>query len=57
MCIRDRVRQIGMPMKFSAMPGRMRRVAPEFGEHTDEILKTIGYSRSKIKILREKGVI
>jgi crotonobetainyl-CoA:carnitine CoA-transferase CaiB-like acyl-CoA transferase len=52
-----KIKQIGIPMKFSVTPGKMRKPAPGFGEDTEKILKGIGYSKSRIKILREKGVI
>jgi crotonobetainyl-CoA:carnitine CoA-transferase CaiB-like acyl-CoA transferase len=32
------VRMLGFPMKFGETPCRVRRPAPELGEHTAEIL-------------------
>jgi crotonobetainyl-CoA:carnitine CoA-transferase CaiB-like acyl-CoA transferase len=52
-----RVRQIGVPIKFSETPGEVRTPAPEIGEHTEEILKELGFSQGEIDRLRKGGVI
>ena len=52
-----RIRQIGIPVKFSHTPGEIRTPAPEMGEHTEEILKAHGYGEEQIEGLRKKGVI
>jgi crotonobetainyl-CoA:carnitine CoA-transferase CaiB-like acyl-CoA transferase len=52
-----RVRQIGVPIKFSETPGEIRTPAPEIGEHTEEILKGLGYTGEGIDRLRKGGVI
>jgi len=52
-----RVRQIGVPIKFSETPGEIRRPAPEIGEHTEEILGQLGFAQEEIDRLRKMGVI
>ncbi len=52
-----RVRQIGIPIKFSETPGEIRTPAPEMGEHTEEILKGMGFREEDIQRLRKEGVI
>jgi crotonobetainyl-CoA:carnitine CoA-transferase CaiB-like acyl-CoA transferase len=52
-----RIRQIGVPIKFSETPGEVRTPAPEMGEHTEEILKGLGYNQKSIERLRKEGVI
>jgi len=52
-----RVRQIGVPIKFSETPGEIRRPAPEIGEHTEEILGELGYAQEEMDRLRKMGVI
>jgi crotonobetainyl-CoA:carnitine CoA-transferase CaiB-like acyl-CoA transferase len=47
---------IGIPFKFSKTPGDIRRSAPFPGEHTDEVLKTLGCTDEDIAGLREKGI-
>ncbi|HXZ36623.1 MAG TPA: CaiB/BaiF CoA-transferase family protein [Thermodesulfobacteriota bacterium] len=52
-----RIRQIGVPIKFSETPGEVLTPAPEIGEHTEEILKGLGYNQQSIERLRKEGVI
>jgi crotonobetainyl-CoA:carnitine CoA-transferase CaiB-like acyl-CoA transferase len=52
-----RIKQIGVPIKFSETPGEVRTPAPEIGEHTEEILEGLGYTREAIERWRKEGVI
>ncbi|MEK6709396.1 MAG: CoA transferase [Nitrospinota bacterium] len=52
-----RVRVVGQAMKLSRTPQRMRFATPELGEHTGEILQSIGYGPEEIQRLRERGVV
>ncbi len=52
-----RIKQIGVPIKFSETPGEARTPAPEIGEHTEEILGGLGYNKEGIERLRKEGVI
>jgi crotonobetainyl-CoA:carnitine CoA-transferase CaiB-like acyl-CoA transferase len=51
------VRQVGIAIKLSETPGTLRAAAPAPGEHTDDVLKTLGLSPPEIAALRSKGVI
>ena len=46
----------GSPWHFSETPAKVG-VAPELGEHNDEVLKGIGYSAEDIAGFRERKVI
>jgi crotonobetainyl-CoA:carnitine CoA-transferase CaiB-like acyl-CoA transferase len=50
-----RVRSLGTPIKMSATPLDPRRRAPLLGEHTVEVLASLGYSPAEIARLRERG--
>ena len=45
------------PLKFSRTPGETPDVAPEFGQHTEEQLLSVGYSWNEIARLRDEGAI
>ncbi len=45
------------PVDFDGTPWVARSMAPEHGEHTDEILLEIGRAREDIDALREKDVV
>jgi len=48
---------IGIPVKLSKTPGHIASCAPEFGQHTEELLLAEGYTWEQIGELRENGVI
>ncbi|MEW6034573.1 MAG: CaiB/BaiF CoA-transferase family protein [Chloroflexota bacterium] len=52
-----KVRQVGIPVKLSETPGRVRSLSPVLGEHTDAVLKELGYSTEQIRGWREAGVV
>jgi len=45
------------PIELSETPGTYRRPAPLLGEHTDEILQSLGYSPGDIATLRADKVV
>jgi formyl-CoA transferase len=51
------VKGLGIPVKLSETPGKIRRPAPLLGEHTEETLMGLGYSKEEIADLRERRVI
>jgi len=48
---------VGPAVNLSATPGTIRTPAPEFGQHTEEVLLEAGLSWDEIGRLRERGVI
>jgi crotonobetainyl-CoA:carnitine CoA-transferase CaiB-like acyl-CoA transferase len=52
-----RVRQFGVAIKLSDTPGSIRTAAPLSGEHTEAVLKDLGYGATDIGALRERKVI
>ena len=51
------VRQFAFPIKFSDFTFTIDRHAPLHGEHTDEILDSLGYDAAAIAALKADGVI
>lgn len=48
---------IGQPLHLSRTPNKLVSAAPEFGEHTDEILGEMGFTADQVKSLREQAVV
>jgi crotonobetainyl-CoA:carnitine CoA-transferase CaiB-like acyl-CoA transferase len=48
---------IGVPIKYAAEPGRTQLEVPRLGEHTHEILRSLGYEVAVIEQLATRGAI
>ncbi len=51
-----KIKEVGFPWKFSKTPAKAG-IAPELGEHNNEVLKGLGYSDTDIKQLKKEGII
>jgi formyl-CoA transferase len=52
-----RLQLLGIPVTLSRTPGKVMTAAPAKGEHTDEILRELGYTAERIRELRQDGVV
>jgi CoA:oxalate CoA-transferase len=55
--VAGKIKVTGIPFKLSDTPGKIRTPPPTLGQHTDEILTGLGYSREEIAALRQANVI
>jgi len=53
----NRRRTLGNPLKLSATPPTIRTPNPDLGQHTDEVLRGLGYGPGDIDALRARGVV
>ena len=51
------VKQVGIPMRLSDTPGKVRHVGAASGTHTDEVLISLGFSSQQADDLRRRGVV
>jgi crotonobetainyl-CoA:carnitine CoA-transferase CaiB-like acyl-CoA transferase len=50
-------KQIAFPVKLSDTPATIQGPPPELGQHTDMVLRGIGYSEKEIEGFKKNGVI
>jgi crotonobetainyl-CoA:carnitine CoA-transferase CaiB-like acyl-CoA transferase len=51
------VHVVGVPMRFSATPGTIRSGPPAVGQHTDEILRELGFDDGELRAMHDEGVV
>jgi len=51
------IKTVNLPIRFRQNPAEIKGAGPDLGEHTEDILKHLGYDGEKIKVLRERNVI
>ncbi len=53
----DGVSLLGVPVKLSRTPGAPAGPGPALGEHTRDVLSTLGYDEGEIAALEEAGAV
>ncbi len=51
-----KIKEVGLPWKFHKTPAKAG-IAPELGEHNNEVYKELGYSDADIEQFKKEGVI
>jgi crotonobetainyl-CoA:carnitine CoA-transferase CaiB-like acyl-CoA transferase len=51
------VKMLGLPVQMSRTPLRHQGASPGLGQHTDEVLRGLGYDEARITALREQKVV
>jgi crotonobetainyl-CoA:carnitine CoA-transferase CaiB-like acyl-CoA transferase len=52
-----KVKQVGIPFKMSETQPEVRSLAPLTGQHTEEILLELGYTKANIKKMKDAGLV
>ena len=52
-----KIKNVASPIKLSRTPLEIRNVAPKVGEHTKEVLGSLGYTADEIREFRKKKLI
>jgi crotonobetainyl-CoA:carnitine CoA-transferase CaiB-like acyl-CoA transferase len=52
-----KIPHLGIGTKLSDTPGQVRSTAPVPGQHTDEVLSSIGYDNAAVASLKERGIV
>ena len=52
-----KIKVTGIPVKLSETPGEVKTPPPFLGEHTQEVLKDLGYDDQDLEKLRQEKVI
>jgi crotonobetainyl-CoA:carnitine CoA-transferase CaiB-like acyl-CoA transferase len=48
---------VGQPVTLSRTPSKLTTGAPEYAEHTDEVLRELGYGDAEVAALRAAGAV
>ena len=52
-----KTKALGLPIKFSGTPGKIVSPAPMLGQHTREVLLSVGYTDAEVDALAAEGAI
>jgi formyl-CoA transferase len=53
----ETVRMVGAPVHLSEAAVEIRQAPPRLGEHTEAVLRELGYDSARIESLRQQGVV
>ncbi|MDI9897461.1 CoA transferase [Rhodococcus sp. IEGM 1381] len=51
------IKLVGMPVRLSNTPGRVRTAPPSVGEHNEQILRSIGFTTEELRSWQKAGVV
>lgn len=51
------VKQVGNAIKLSGTPGHINGIGPNLGEHSEQVLLELGYTKDHIEALQEDGAV
>jgi len=50
------IKMLGVPVKLSRTPGKIQSTPPSLGEHSEEILEQLGYSKEDVQQFIKEGI-
>jgi len=54
---KGRMKLLASPIKLSETPPDIRRGPASFGEHTEEVLKELGFKKEEIEQMKREGIV
>ena len=54
---KGRMNLLSSPLRLSDTPPEIRSAPADFGEHTEEVLKELGYDAAQIEEMKRAGVV
>jgi len=54
---KGKMRLLSSPIRLSETPAEIRRAPADFGEHTEEVMKDLGFSEEEIEEMKREGVV
>jgi crotonobetainyl-CoA:carnitine CoA-transferase CaiB-like acyl-CoA transferase len=51
------IRMLGAPVRLHKTPIQLRQAPPDLGEHSIEIVQSMGYKKDEVSVLLKEGVI
>lgn len=52
-----KIKIVAFPVQLNKTPAKIKSATPSLGQHTEEILQGLGYTKEKIQELKEAGVV
>ena len=55
--VEGKITTVGIPFKFYGTPGEIRSPAPTLGQHTEDVLRGLGYNNQDMEEMKKQNII